>query len=97
MLSFHLGRLVSLEIIRRGGNVNIILLLNSAQFDERFGCAWWVAVPISDVCWHSLRVCQEQEMTAKWAFHTLNVAVGVSLVTLFKSLGGVMIESPELL
>lgn len=26
-------------------------------------------------CWHSLRVCQEQGMTAKWAFHALNVAV----------------------
>lgn len=26
-------------------------------------------------CWHSLGVGQEQGMTAKWAFHTLVVAV----------------------
>lgn len=26
-------------------------------------------------CWHSLGVSQEQGMTAKWAFHTLVVAV----------------------
>lgn len=62
--------MVSLEIIHGGGNVNIILLLNSAQFDERFGCAWWVAVPISDVS-----LAFPESLTAKWAFHALNVAV----------------------
>lgn len=43
-------------------------------------------------CWHSLRVCQEQGMTAKWAFHTLNVAVEIQ--PLFKSLGELMMERP---